>query len=289
MTPLANPYLAPTVNRQQPTLHWRETIDPTALERERELLRQHCENPTAMAQDRAWSTPRPRGLALTLACLGATAFVVGVAIAALALILERDRTLLLVLASVCSCLALILGVSARSRMRGDREHGEDDRSDPVDTMRAFWEALGQGSGGEIVCRLAPSARTATAEAPDLSPHRSRAAYHLDEPESAIAWSKTFARSDPIQPRWLMIRSVDLELIENDVARVRSRIEVRWWALWGVIAVGGLFMPLLFFALIPGLLLYLALMERRVVVTTKHLVRGPDARWYVLRPDVTPEQ
>lgn len=285
---VVNPFDPPVNDRPLPTLHWREACTPAEVDHERELLTRHCADHARVATDRAYARPRPRGLALTLASLGSTALVVAVGILALGLILERDRSLLIILAAICGSLSVLLIVAARARLRGDREHAEDDRDDPVLTVRAWLEALSHGTGGEVVCRLAPGARARVIEAPDLSPHRSRAAYPLHDPEAVEAWCKTFARSDPVQPRWLLVRNVELEQLDGDLAIVRARVEVRWWALWGVVAVGGIFLPLLFFALIPGLLLYLALMQRRVVVATKLVLRGPDQRWYVLRPELAPE-
>ncbi len=283
-----NPYAPPLSTRHLPTLHWRENCTPEDLALERERLVTHCADATLAQADRIHALPRPRGLALTLASLGSTALIVATVILALGLILERDRTLLLALAALCAGLATLLIITARGRHLGDRLHAEDDREDPVLTVRAWLEALSHGNGGEVLCRLAPSARQRVIEAPDLSPHRSRAAYPLHDPEAIEAWCKTFARSDPVQPRWILVRNVELERQEGDLAVVRTRVEVRWWALWGVVAVGGIFLPLLFFALIPGLILYLALMQRRVVVATKLVLRGPDNRWYVLRPELAPE-
>lgn len=280
-----NPYAAPDVDRQLPTLHCREHLSAEILTRERELLAEHCSSYDQVARDRTWALPRFQGLALTLASLGATAFVVGCGIAALALILERDRSLLLSLAGICTVLAAVLGFSARTRLRGDHLHADDDRQDPVMTVRAYLQALSHGHGGEIVCRLSPGGRAILAEAPDICPHRSRAIFPMGDPEAALTWAKTFARSDPVQPRWMMVREVELEGVHEDLALVRIRIEFRWWALWGIVLVGSVFLPLLFFALIPGLLLYLALMQRRVVVITKHVLRGPDHRWYLVRPNL----
>ena len=284
---MVNPYAAPEVSRHLPTLHWREEIPAEDLAQERVLLAAHAADAAVLTADQARARPRPRGLALTLAALGGTAGVVGLGIGALALVLERDRMLLMILAGICGGLAVILAIGARSRLIGDRRHAEDDRRDPVDTLRAYLDALAHGDGDEIVCRLGPGARARSVEAPDLSPHRSHVAYPLDRGEAALAWAKTFARSDPVHPRWLLVRTVDLESQHADLALVRARYELRWWALWGVVLVGGLFLPLLFFALIPGLILYLLLMQRRVVVVTKHLLRGPDQRWYVVRPEIAP--
>lgn len=284
----ANPYAPPLRTHQVPTLHWREDCTPEDLARERDQLATHCADATQATADRIHARPRPRGLTLTLASLGSTALVLATVIVALGLLLERDRTMLLALAGLCSGLATLLIITARRRHLGNQRHAEDDRKDPVLTMRAWLEALSHGHGGEVLCRLAPSARQRVIEAPDLSPHRSRAAYPLHDPEAIEAWCKTFARSDPVQPRWMLVRTVELERQDGDLAFVRTRVEVRWWALWGVVAVGGIFLPLLFFALIPGLLLYLALMQRRVVVATKLVLRGPDDRWYVLRPELAPE-
>lgn len=283
-----NPYDPPRSQRHLPTLHWRESLSDDERAASIAALNRHCADTQAVAADHHDARPQPRGLGLTLASLGGTALVASIGICSLGLILVRDRELLLLLATICAGLGLSLILVARSRLHGDRRHAEDDRSDPVLTMRAWLEALSHGSGAEIRCRLAPSARALTIEAPDVVPHRSRAVYPLAHAESVLAWARTCTRSDPIHPRWLLVRNVELDHVDNDLAWVRIRLEFRWWPLWGVVMVGGTCLPLLFFALIPGLILYLALMQRRVVVATKAVMRGSDGRWYVVRPELVGE-
>jgi len=285
---MVNPYDPPRAQRHLPTLHWRESLSADDRAAAVAALDRHCADAQALAADHHDARPQPRGLGLTLASLGGTALVVSLGIYSLGLILVRDRELLLLLAAVCTALAVGLLLIARSRLRDDGRHAEDDRGDPVLTLRAWLEALSHGSGTEIRCRLAPSARALTVEAPDVVPHRSRAVYPLVHAESVLAWARTCARSDPVHPRWLVVRNVELDHVDDDLAWVRTRLEFRWWPLWGVVMVGGTCLPLLFFALIPGLILYLALMQSRVVVATKAVLRGSDGRWYVLRPELAGE-
>ena len=81
----------------------------------------------------------------------------------------------------------------------------------------------------------------------------------------------------------------MERRTNDLAVVRLRFELRWWALWGALAVAVMALFLLFFALIPALILYLALMQRQPVAVSKHLLCGRDGRWYLLRPEILPTE
>jgi hypothetical protein len=282
-----NPFAPPGAHRLLPVLHWREAIDEQRLAAARRALAGHCADPDGLAADRILASPRPRGLAVTLGSLAGASLLIAVAIAGLAVVLSKDRVLLLGLSGLCTGLAGLIGMVSRERMRRDRREAEADRTDPVATLRAYVAGLRSGAPGEAIARLCPDARRATAEAPPVGPHRGRRAYRMDDPRSVEGWAKTFARSDSAQPRWLYVREVAIERREGDLAVVRLRFELRWWALWGALTVSVMALPMLFFALIPGLILYLALMQRQPVVVSKHLLRGADGRWYVMAPELLP--
>ena len=228
-------------------------------------------------------------MALMLGALTGTTLLISVGIAGLATVISKDRLLLFALAGLCAGLTLLFGLLSWSRRRRDRRLAEHDRDDPRATVHAYLQGLRSGAPGEALVRLCPDARKTAVEAPPVGPHRSRRVYRLDEPLAMVGWCKTFARSDPTQPRWLFVREATLERRSDDLAVVRLRFELRWWAWWGALAVAVMALFLLFFAVIPALILYLALMQRQPVAVSKHLIRGSDGRWYLLRPEILPTE
>lgn len=285
-----DPYAPPRSQRVLPVVHGSERLESGLLGEARLALAAHCADPSALAGDRQLAQPKPGGLAVTLAALSGTTMLFALTIAglAIAIISDQDRDLVISLGAFCGALALVLALAARNRHRRDQRLAEQDRSDPVATLRSYISALRFGSPGEVMSRLAPTARTVAIEGPTLGPHRSRRAYRLDSQAAVRDWARTFARSSPSQPRWLVPGDVVLERMTDDLAIVRLRCELRWWPLWSALCIALLAMPLMVFALIPGLVFYLALMQRQPVVMTKHLLRGSDGRWYLVLPGILPE-
>ena len=263
-------------------------MDAARLDAARAALAQHCANNDALAADRQLAHPRPRGLAITLGSLAGLALLMTPGMIGLALF-SRDRQILLVMASLSAAAAVLLILASTYTLRRDRRLAEADRGDPRATLETYVTSLRSGAPGEALSRLCPDTRQSTVEAPPIGPHRGRKAYRLDNLQAMSDWCKTFARSDASQPRWMFIRDLSFERLDGDLAIVRLRCELRWWPLWGALAIAIMALPMLFFALIPGLLLYLALMQRQPVVVSKHLLLGADGRWYVVAAEILPNE